>query len=188
MSELLIDGELSDGEFKRQESRFRDWVGVDPRTGGRSEFPLQAGRYHLYVALACPWCHRAVILRELAGLAEALPISYLAPYRDDRGWAFTGELFSVRGEHGWTDEYVDRLHGWDFISEAYRISDPDFDGRITVPVLWDTHKSHRQQRIGRDRANDGLAALARRSRRRSRARALPGAAARGDRRAQLAYL
>jgi glutathionyl-hydroquinone reductase len=139
MVDTLLDGELSDGSFKRQEQSFRDWVGFDPRTGADGEYPVLAGRYHLYVALACPWCHRTMILRELAGLAEALPVSFLAPYRDERGWAFTGELFSVRGEHGWTDEYVDRLNGWEYISEAYDIADPDFKGRITVPVLWDSH-------------------------------------------------
>jgi putative glutathione S-transferase len=139
MADPIIDGEFTDGAFKRQQSRFRDWVGVDPRSGSDSEFPVLAGRYHLYVALACPWCHRVVIARELAGLTGALGISFLAPYRDERGWAFTGELFSVRGEHGWTDEYVDRLHGWEFMSSAYDASDPDFRGRITVPVLWDTH-------------------------------------------------
>jgi putative glutathione S-transferase len=139
MVDLLLDGELSDGEFKRQQSRFRDWVGTDPRGGAGSEYPPLAGRYHLYVSLACPWCHRTAIVRRLAGLDEALGISYLAPYRDERGWAFTGELFSIRNEEGWTDEYVDRLHGWQYISEAYAASDPDFKGRITVPVLWDTH-------------------------------------------------
>jgi putative glutathione S-transferase len=140
MADPLIDGELGgDGAFQRQQSRFRDWVGIDPRTAEPSEFPVLAGRYHLYVSLACPWCHRAVIVRELAGLAEALGISYLAPYRDKRGWQFSGELFSVRGEHGWTDEYVDRLHGWKLISEAYDASDAAFKGRFTVPVLWDTH-------------------------------------------------
>jgi glutathionyl-hydroquinone reductase len=139
MADSLIDGEISDGSFNRQESSFRDWVGIDPRTGEDSEFPVLAGRYHLYVALACPWCHRTVIARELAGLTGVLGISYLAPYRDERGWAFTGELFSVRGEHGWTDEYVDRLHGWEFMSAAYDTTDAHFQGRITVPVLWDTH-------------------------------------------------
>jgi putative glutathione S-transferase len=139
MADAHIDGEIADGSFKRQQSRFRDWVGVDPRTGLDGEFPVLAGRYHLYVALACPWCHRAVIVRELAGLTAALPISYLAPYRDERGWAFTGELFSVRGEHGWADEYIDRLHGWQLMSEAYDASDPSYEARITVPVLWDTH-------------------------------------------------
>src|SRR5271154_6705583 len=120
MVERLIDRELVGGEFRRQESRFRDWVGIDGRSGAASEFVVQAGRYHLYVSLACPWCHRTAILRELAGLQDVLPISYLAPFRDERGWAFTGASFTVDGGDGAEDltgEYVDRLHGWQFISE-----------------------------------------------------------------------
>jgi glutathionyl-hydroquinone reductase len=130
----VMDRELAGGEFQRQQSRFRDWVGVDPRTGAASEYPVAAGRYHLYVSLACPWCHRAAILRELAGLRDAVGVSYVAPFRDERGWAFTGERF----EDGPGGEYVDRLHGWKLMSEGYRLSDPQFNGRITVPVLWDT--------------------------------------------------
>ena len=130
----LLDGELIGGDFRRQESRFRDWVG---ETG----FAVKDGRYHLYVSLACPWCHRSVILRELAGLQQAVPVSYLAPFRDERGWAFSGEGFTV-GPAGspdtWSGEYVDELHGWAFMSEAYELSDPHYQGRITVPVLWDT--------------------------------------------------
>jgi glutathionyl-hydroquinone reductase len=133
----VMDRELSGGEFKRQPSRFRDWVGLDERSGEQSRFAVQAGRYHLYVSLACPWCHRTAILRELAGLAEAIPISYAAPFRDERGWAFTGESFS----DGPGGEYLDRLHGWSFMSEAYSASDPSFDGRVTVPVLWDTQSA-----------------------------------------------
>ncbi len=141
MADPLIDGELASGEFKRQRSHFRDWIGGGGPAGADATLPVVAGRYHLYVSLACPWCHRTVILRELAGLSEALGISYLAPFRDERGWAFTGDHFDVaaaNGEAGWGDEYVDRVNGWDFISEAYRLSDPDFKGRITVPVIWDT--------------------------------------------------
>ena len=134
MVDKVIDAELAGGEFARQESRFRDWIGTDPRSGRASRFPAEPGRYHLYISLACPWCHRVAILRELAGLQQALAISYLAPFRDERGWAFTGERF----EDGPGGEYVDALHGWELMSEAYRISDPSFAGRITVPVLWDT--------------------------------------------------
>jgi putative glutathione S-transferase len=76
-----------------------------------------------------------VILRELAELQQAVAISFLAPFRDERGWAFTGEHF----DDGPSGEYTDQLHGWAFMSEAYRASDPGFQGRITVPVLWDTH-------------------------------------------------
>jgi putative glutathione S-transferase len=134
MVDVVMDRELAGGEFKRQESRFRDWVGSDPRSGGASEFPVEDGRYHLYVSLACPWCHRTAILRELAGLTDAVPISYVAPFRDERGWTFTGESFA----DGPGGRYLDELHGWDLMSEAYRSSDPSFEGRITVPVLWDT--------------------------------------------------
>src|SRR6185437_12977365 len=81
------------GEFKRQNSYFREWVGPDPSTGKAGSYPVSAGRYHLYVALACPWSHRTVIVRELAGLDEVVPVSYAAPFRDERGWAFTGERF-----------------------------------------------------------------------------------------------
>jgi glutathionyl-hydroquinone reductase len=132
--DAVMSRELAGGEFKRQESHFRDWVGLDPRSGEPSPFAAQPGRYHLYASLACPWCHRTAIVRELAGLAEAIPISYVAPFRDKRGWAFTGECF----EDGPGGRYVDALHGWSFMSEAYSESDPGYDARVTVPVLWDT--------------------------------------------------
>jgi putative glutathione S-transferase len=127
----VIGGELAGGEFRRQQSRFRERVGEDPSGAARAQ--VEAGRYHLYVSLACPWCHRTAIVRALAGLQDAVPIQYLAPFRDERGWAFTGEVF----EDGPGGRYVDPLNGWSFMSEAYAISDPDFSGRITVPVLWD---------------------------------------------------
>jgi putative glutathione S-transferase len=130
----IIDAELHGGEFERQESRFRDWVGIDPRTGLASDYPAQTGRYHLYVSLACPWCHRTAIVRDLAGLGEVIGISYAAPFRDERGWAFTGERFT----DGPGGTYADRLHGWELMAEGYSLSDPDFEGRVTVPVLWDT--------------------------------------------------
>jgi putative glutathione S-transferase len=141
MADTLIDAELSAGDFRRQQSQFRDWVGIDPRVGGATAYAVEAGRYHLYLSLACPWCHRAAILRELAGLQEPVPVSYLAPFRDERGWAFTGEAFTVSSPHeadGWSGRYVDELHGWEFMSEAYRLSDPSFRARVTLPVLWDT--------------------------------------------------
>lgn len=139
MVDPVLDPELASGAFERQASRFRDWVGRDPRSGGEG-LPVEAGRYHLYLSLACPWCHRTAILRELAGLREAVAVSYLAPFRDERGWAFTGEPFTVEapGAQSWSGEYTDALHGWSLMSEAYDASDPSFTGRITVPVLWDT--------------------------------------------------
>jgi glutathionyl-hydroquinone reductase len=115
------DTEVSEGRFQRQKSRFTDWVTADGSSGYRAE----PGRYHLYVGRACPWSQRAMIVRHLKGLEDAIGISFVNPYRDERGWAFEG------------DGFADDLHGWDFLSEAYRASDPGFDGRVSVPVLWD---------------------------------------------------
>jgi putative glutathione S-transferase len=114
--------EQSNGAFKRQESQFRRWVSDD----GSTEFPAQAGRYHLYVARACPWAHRTIIARYLMGLEDAIGISFLDPIRDnDSGWAFSG------------GEYVDSVNGFDFLARAYTATDPGYDARVTVPVLWD---------------------------------------------------
>jgi putative glutathione S-transferase len=126
------DPDAYGGEFLREDATFRDWVGPDPR--GRPPGPApEPGRFHLYVALACPWSHRAVIVRDLAGLGEAVPIHYLDPYRDARGWAFTSEHF----EDGPGGEYTDRLHGWSFLREAYLACEPGYSRNVTVPVLWD---------------------------------------------------
>jgi putative glutathione S-transferase len=153
---MIIDREIRDGEFRRQQSVFRDWVGMDPRTGRPSDFPAEHSRYHLYVSLACPWCHRTVILRELAGLAQAVPLSYVAPFRDQRGWAFTGESF----DDGPGGEYVDDVNGWAFLSEAYLLSDPSFQGRVSAPVLWDT----RAGRIVNNESADIIRMMAREDR------------------------
>ncbi|HEX5194289.1 MAG TPA: glutathione S-transferase C-terminal domain-containing protein [Solirubrobacteraceae bacterium] len=114
-----------DGSFRRQDSTFRAFVSDD----GSTEFPVAAGRYHLYVARACPWAHRTLIGRALMGLEEAISVSYVDPIRDERGWRFTD-----RG-------YVDSANGFRYLSEAYRASDPDYDARATVPVLWDRERA-----------------------------------------------
>ena len=109
-----------DGSFQRQDSRFRGWVQDAPG----AEFPLQAGRYHLYVARACPWAHRTLIGRDLMGLQDAIGVSFVSPLRDERGWAFD-------------DEHRDELDDFRFLSEAYTATDPDYEDRVSVPVLWD---------------------------------------------------
>ena len=114
-----------DGSFRRQESRFRTLVTAD----GSTPFAPEAGRYHLYVCRACPWAHRTLVGRELMGLQDAISVSYVDPIRDDRGWAFTG------GPHD------DPVNGFAFLAEAYAASDPDFEGRVSVPVLWDRERS-----------------------------------------------
>jgi putative glutathione S-transferase len=110
-----------DGRWVRQESAFRRHVSAD----GSSGFPAAAGRYHLYASLACPWSQRTLIGRLLKGLEPAIAVSYADPFRDARGWAFSGGGF------------VDTVNGFSFIREAYAATDPSFDGRITLPVLWD---------------------------------------------------
>jgi putative glutathione S-transferase len=111
------------GAFVRQQSVFRERVSADGSTG----FPAEPGRYHLYVSLACPWASRAVITRKLKGLQEAVPMTIVDPVRDERGWRFF-------------DDHPDPVHGFEYLSEAYELSEPDFEGRVTVPLLWDTRE------------------------------------------------
>jgi putative glutathione S-transferase len=115
------DHERGDGTFRRPPSRFRRWVSAD----GATDYPPAAGRYHLYVARACPWAHRTIIGRMLMGLEDAIGISFVDPIRDQRGWAFTG------------GDYVDPVNDFEYLSQAYAATDPRYDGRISVPVLWD---------------------------------------------------
>ncbi|MEA2481332.1 MAG: glutathionyl-hydroquinone reductase [Thermoleophilaceae bacterium] len=121
MSAFRLGSMVRNGEFVRTDSVFRDWVRAD----GSTAFLPEPGRYHLYVALACPWSHRAVIVRRLKGLEDVVGVSYLHPFRDESGWAFTG------------DGYVDDVNGWEYLAEAYEASRPAYDGRVSVPVLWD---------------------------------------------------
>jgi putative glutathione S-transferase len=114
--------QTADGSFKRQEDAFRDWVKAD----GSSGYPAQAGRYHLYVSLACPWACRTVIVRKLKGLEDAIGMTIVDPIRDERGWRFTAQ--------------PDPVNGWAFLSEAYTATDPGYDSRVTVPVLWDKER------------------------------------------------
>ncbi len=114
----------TDGEFVRQEDAFRTWVTAD----GHSGYPVEAGRYHLYVSLACPWAHRTVITRKLMGLEDAVGMTVVDPVRDERGWAF-------RDGPGYSH---DSINGFSFLSEAYIATDPSYHARVTVPVLWDT--------------------------------------------------
>ena len=113
--------ELSaEGEFERQEDEFREWV---PERA-------PAGRYHLYVSLACPWANRTMLVRKLKKLESAVDLSVVDPVRDERGWAFR-----EGPGHG-----ADSVNGFEFLSEAYAATDPRFQGRVTVPVLWDKEK------------------------------------------------
>jgi putative glutathione S-transferase len=113
------------GDFVRQGDAFRNWVRAD----GSSRYAVEAGRYHLYVSLACPWAHRTIIARELLGLEGAIGMTVVDPIRDERGWAF-GTAPGLE---------PDPVNGFAFLSEAYLVTDPTYRGRVTVPVLWDKH-------------------------------------------------
>ncbi|TLD72446.1 glutathione S-transferase family protein [Phragmitibacter flavus] len=113
----------TDGSFERQDDAFRNFISPDPN----APHPAVAGRYHLYVSLACPWASRALIVRNLKGLQDIVSMSVIDPIRDHRGWAF-------REGDGYT---TDPINLFQYLSEAYHASDPHFNGRVTVPVLWD---------------------------------------------------
>jgi glutathionyl-hydroquinone reductase len=110
-----------DGSFKRQDSTFRNWVTDE----AEAEFPVATGRYHLYVARACPWAHRTLIGRMLMGLEDAISVSFVNPLRDEPGWEFTGDGFD------------DPVNGFRYLAEGYAASDSAYQARVSVPVLWD---------------------------------------------------
>jgi len=127
----LIEGQWSTdwyksdekGHFVREETKFRGAVSAD----GASGFPAEAGRYHLYVSLACPWAHRTLVARALKQLEAAISISIVHPHMGDNGWEF-GEFPGAS---------ADSLHGARYLYEVYTRAKPDYSGRVTVPVLWD---------------------------------------------------
>lgn len=135
----LIDGKWSDqwydtsktgGKFVRSASGFRNWITPDGSPGptGEGGFAAEAGRYHLYVSLACPWAHRTLILRELKELTGLISVSVVSPKMpDETGWSFDTE----EGSTG------DTLLGKEFLHQVYTAAKPDYTGRVTVPVLWD---------------------------------------------------
>ncbi len=135
---LLVDGQWKDqwydtestgGKFKRQEQAYRNWITADgePGPSGEGGFAAEADRYHLYVSLACPWAHRALIVRALKALEEMLPISVVHWYMAEHGWTF---------EPG-PGVIPDPIHNVDRLYQLYQKADPTFTGRVTVPVLWD---------------------------------------------------
>ena len=121
--DVWYDTRATGGEFVRWASRFRALVTAD----GSSGFPAEPGRYHLYVSAACPWAHRTLILRELKGLHDAISISILHPLMLEHGWVFSDEEGCV----------PDTVNGSHYLYEVYAKAQPDYSGRVTVPVLWD---------------------------------------------------
>jgi putative glutathione S-transferase len=111
------------GEFVREETKFRGTVTAD----GSSGFRAEAGRYHLYVSLACPWAHRTLVTRALKGLEDVISVSVVHPHMGDDGWEF--------GEY--PGATADPIHGARYLHEVYTQAKSDYTGRVTVPVLWD---------------------------------------------------
>ncbi|MHA6493063.1 glutathione S-transferase family protein [Pseudomonas borbori] len=137
---LLIDGRWQDqwydtaegGHFKRENAQRRNWVTADGQPGpsGDGGFEAQAGRYHLYVSLACPWAHRTLITRSLKGLESLVEVSVVSWLMGENGWTFD----SSQGSSG------DHLDGFDYLHQRYTVDDPHYTGRVTVPVLWDKQR------------------------------------------------
>ena len=140
---LLVDGVWRDdsadstrfreGRFNRPTTKFRNWVTPDgsPGPSGDGGFAAQAGRYHLYVSLACPWAHRTIIYRRLKGLENAISMSVTSWHMAEQGWTFdTGE-----GSTG------DAINGAQKLQEIYLRAEPKYTGRVSVPVLWDKQRN-----------------------------------------------
>ncbi len=127
--DVWYDTKATKGEFKRAESQFRNWITVDGSAGptGEAGFKAESDRYHLYVSLACPWAHRTLIFRRLKRLEDIIGLSIVHPDMLENGWEFKVEGRS-RG---------DEVHGFDFVHQLYTRADPQYSGRVTVPILWD---------------------------------------------------
>ncbi|WP_318457507.1 glutathione S-transferase family protein [Photobacterium leiognathi] len=138
---LLVDGKWhtdwydtksTGGKFERKASSFRNWITKDGSAGitGEAGFKAEPNRYHLYVSLACPWAHRAIIYRQLKGLDSMIPMSVVNAYMGENGWNFEADDGVV----------ADPIFNAQFLHQIYTQADPDYTGRVTVPVLWDKHK------------------------------------------------
>ncbi len=134
---LLVDGHWQDkwyesskdGAFQREQAKRRNWVTAngEPGPSGEGGFAAEAGRYHLYVSLACPWAHRTLILRKLKGLESLIDVSVVSWLMLENGWTFDKALGSTG----------DKLDNFDFMHQRYTADTADYTGRVTVPVLWD---------------------------------------------------
>lgn len=135
---LLVDGKWHNdwydtkstkGKFVRSEAQFRNWITADGQAGatGKGGFKAERGRYHLYVSLACPWAHRTLILRELKGLQSMVGVSIVNSLMAEQGWTFKPGPGVI----------ADNINHVDLVHQLYTLVDPNYSGRVTVPILWD---------------------------------------------------
>jgi putative glutathione S-transferase len=126
----------AEGGFVREVSQFRSWITPDGRPGpsGDGGFAAESGRYHLYVALICPWACRTLMARKLKGLEEVVSVTVVDPRLTPRVWRFGG------GPDGFPGAEADPLYGADYLYQLYLRARPDYTGQITVPVLWDKRR------------------------------------------------
>ncbi|MBL1377019.1 glutathione S-transferase family protein [Zobellella iuensis] len=131
--DVWYDTKTTEGRFERSQSQFRHWITPTGEAGpsGQAGFQAEAGRYHLYVSLACPWAHRTLIMRRLKGLEEMIPVSVVHPVMLEHGWTFATDFEGATG---------DSLHGLDYLYQLYLKADARYSGRVTVPVLWDKQR------------------------------------------------
>ncbi len=124
------DTESTNGRFERSVTAWRNWITPDgaPGPSGVGGFAAESGRYHLYVSLACPWAHRALIMRSLKGLESHISVSTVHPVMLENGWTFDTDFPDATG---------DDLFGLPYLRDIYLRADPKTSGRVTVPVLWD---------------------------------------------------
>lgn len=122
MSQAHTATDAEAGRFERDTNYIGDRILADPTAA----WPVEPGRYRLIVARACPWAHRAAIVRRLLGLEDALPMGIAGPTHDWRSWKFDldpGEVDPVLGIH--------RLR------EAFEARYPGYERGITVPAIVD---------------------------------------------------
>ena len=137
---LLVDGKWhdqwydtkkSDGRFVREDAQFRNWITADGSAGptGKAGFKAEAGRYHLFASYACPWVHRVLIFRALKGLEDMIDVSFVHWHMAENGWTFDKDEDGIVG---------DKIFGFEYAHQIYTKADPNYSGRVTVPILWDT--------------------------------------------------
>ncbi|MRI85077.1 glutathione S-transferase family protein [Aerococcaceae bacterium WS4759] len=135
---LLVEGKWQDkwydtkstgGRFVRKDSQFRNWITPDGSAGpsGEAGFKAEANRYHLYVSLACPWACRTLIMRNIKGLEEMISVSVVNPLMVENGWTFEEDEGVI----------ADPVLNADFLHQIYTHVEPNYSGRVTVPVLYD---------------------------------------------------